>query len=113
MNLKNKYKVIISVFLLAVTFWLATPKSYIHGLLNHHHSLPSFNIEGKTTINDKNSDDCEINKYNPPAHFNLFNFINEFIPFKPQNFLYHSIISSKAISFSITLPSLRAPPELV
>lgn len=93
--LKKKYiKVIVSSFLLLMALWVATPKVYIHALLNHDHSAVDLN--GETKVKSHSSqEDCDIEKYNKPSYFNLFKFIYSFIPSRTKG---TSKIADKALS---------------
>ncbi len=83
---RNKYiKILISFLLILVAFWVTTPKVYVHNLLNHNHDA-SINISDKTKVdNKKNTDDCDFEKYNTPSYFNVFKFLNNFMPSKPSS----------------------------
>jgi hypothetical protein len=107
--LKNKFiKVTVSVFLLLMALWVATPKVYIHELLHHNHT--TLQIGNEPQVQSQSADDCDFNEYNKPVYFNLFKFISSFIPLKPQNTLQHveKAISLSNISYAISL--LRGPP---
>src|ERR1700741_5520066 len=83
---KNKYiKILTSCFLVLLALWVATPKVYVHNLLNHNHDS-TIKVDGDTNIQQKNADDdCDFEKYNTPSYFNVFKFLNNFIPSKPQS----------------------------
>jgi hypothetical protein len=106
---KNKYiKVTVSSFLVLMALWVATPKVYIHELLHHDHSGVLTGSE--TKVKSQSSEDCDFEKYNKPAYFNLFKFICSFIPSKAKS---SGKIAEKAlhlsnISYAISL--LRGPP---
>lgn len=110
--LKNRYiKIAVSSFLVLMALWVATPKVYIHALFNHDHSAVTLDAETKVKSHSS-SDDCDVEKYNKPAYFNLFKFICSFIPSKTKS---AGKISEKAlnlsnISYAVSL--LRGPPTL-
>jgi hypothetical protein len=107
--LKNKLiKVTVSVFLLLMALWVATPKVYIHELLHHNHE--ALQISPETKVQSQTTDDCDFNEYNKPVYFNLFKFISSFIPLKPQNTikLVEKVLSLSNISHAVSL--LRGPP---
>src|SRR6218665_55875 len=107
--LKNKFiKITVSVFLLLMALWIATPKVYIHELLHHNHA--ALTIGNQTQVQSQSADDCDFNEYNKPVYFNLFKFISSFIPLKPQNTVHRieKAISLSSISYAISL--LRGPP---
>lgn len=108
--LKNKFiKVTVSVFLLLMALWIATPKVYIHELLHHNHTI--LQIGSETQVQSQPAaDDCDFNEYNKPVYFNIFKFIGSFLPLKPQNATRNI---EKAISFSTishAISFLRGPP---
>jgi hypothetical protein len=82
---------------------------YIHQLLHKTHTDAA--ISNETKVKSQSAeDDCDFEKYNKPAYFNLFKFICSFIPSKAKN---SSKIAEKAlrlsnISYAISL--LRGPP---
>ena len=107
--LKNKFiKITVSVYLLLMALWIATPKVYIHELLHHNHAALQMGPE--TKVQSQSADDCDFNEYNKPVYFNLFKFISSFIPLKPQNAIHkiEKAISLSNISYAISL--LRGPP---
>lgn len=107
--LRNKFiKITVSVFLLLMALWIATPKVYIHELLHHNHA--ALQIGTETKVQSQSADDCDFNEYNKPVYFNLFKFISSFIPLKPQNAVQHieKAIRLSNISYAISL--LRGPP---
>ena len=107
--LKNKYiKFFVSSFLVVIALWVAVPKVYIHELLHHDHTAIPMGSE--TKVKSQSTDDCDFEKYNKPAYFNIFKFICSFIPSKAKS---TSKIAEKAlnlsnISYAVSL--LRVPP---
>jgi hypothetical protein len=107
---KNKYiKILASCFLVLMALWVATPKVYIHNLLNHNHDS-SVKTSGDTNIQQKNSDDCDFDKYNTPNYFNVFNFIFSSVPKKPQSLILPKGAIFILASISNAIYLLRAPP---
>lgn len=108
--LKNKYiKIITSTFLLLMALWVATPKVYVHNLLNHNHNV-SIDVNGESKLQQKNSDDCDFEKYNTPSYFNVFKFLNSFVPDKPQSSVDCKVNNFSLASVSNAIYLLRAPP---
>jgi len=108
--LKNKFvKIAVSSFLVLMALWVATPKIYIHALLNHDHSAISIGAETKVKSQSAD-DDCDIEKYNKPAYFNLFKFICSFIPSKTKTSVKNieKVLNLSNISYAVSL--LRGPP---
>ncbi len=94
-----------------MALWVATPKVYIHALLNHNHT--EIKIDSETTVKSASSDDCDIDSYNKPAYFNVFKFISSFIPSKEKSttILTNKMVHFCSISFAVSL--LRGPPVTV
>lgn len=108
--LRNKYiKIAVSSFLVLMALWVATPKVYIHELLHHDHSEVLIGSETKVK-SQSSSDDCDFEKYNKPAYFNLFKFICSFIPSKAKSSakIAEKALNLSNISYAISL--LRGPP---
>lgn len=107
---KNNYiKILTSFLLVLMTLWVATPKVYVHNLLNHNHDT-SVNISGQTKVDNKNTDDCDFEKYNTPSYFNVFKFLNNFIPSKPHSTIKVFKTTLKPSTTSHAIYLLRAPP---
>lgn len=92
-----------------MALWVATPKVYIHNLLNHNHDT-TIEVDGKTKLQEKSTDDCNFEKYNTPSHFNVFKFLNSFIPSKPQSLFRTVKTRANLASKSNAIYLLRAPP---
>ncbi|MDI1354825.1 MAG: hypothetical protein PSX36_07900 [bacterium] len=94
--------------LVLLALWVATPKVYIHILLKHNHTSSPPNEE--TKVKSESNDDCDFEKYDKPAYFNIFKFISSFIPNKQP----HSGKISGTRSFlsivSVAISPLRGPP---
>lgn len=100
----------VSTFLVLMALWVATPKVYIHHLLQHDHSsLPQNSAE--TQINSQVSDeDCDFEEYNKPTYFNVFKFIFSFIPLKSKGSEKTEYKSSALSEISHAISFLRGPP---
>ena len=92
-----------------MALWVATPKVYIHDLLHHDHSIISFDSETKVQ-SSQSADDCDFDEYNKPVYFNIFKFVNNFIPLKPQNSIVTEISAFAFSNISFAISLLRAPP---
>jgi hypothetical protein len=106
---KKISKIIISSLLLLCAIWVATPKVYIHNLLNHEHTSVSNSIE--STVQAEAKDDCDFDKYDSPVYFTIFKFINSFIPTKAKEQSLLIKDPSYNTTFSYGPTSLRAPPR--
>lgn len=94
--------------LILCALWVATPKVYIHNLLNHEHS--SLPVSTETSVQAESKDDCDFEKYDSPVYFTIFKFINSFIPSKPKE--QSLLIKNPSFhnSYLDQAASLRAPP---
>ncbi len=101
-------KIIISSLLILCALWVATPKVYIHNLLNHDHTSVVNTTE--TSLQAESKDDCDFEKYDSPVYFTIFKFINSFIPSKPKEQSLLIKNPSYNNSFLDHPSSLRAPP---
>ena len=92
-----------------MALWVATPKVYIHQLLQHDHSAVSIDAETKLK-SSSSDDDCDYERYNKPSFFNLFKFIFSFIPSKTKSSVKtaEKILNLSTISYAVSL--LRGPP---
>jgi hypothetical protein len=107
--LKNRYiKFCLSFFLLLLALWIATPKVYVHALLNHDHSNTEVTQQG--TVVAQSSQDCDFENYNKPVFFNLFKFICSFLPERKQRSeqVFNELLNLRNISYAVSL--LRGPP---
>lgn len=106
--IRNKIiKIGVSSLLILLALWIATPKVYIHELLNHDHTVLPVSSEAK--VKSQSATDCDFEKYNKPAYFNIFKFICSFIPTKTKS----SKIAGKVLSISNiyqAISLLRGPP---
>ena len=109
-SLKAKFKIFLSVTLLAVVLFAAVPKVYIHALLGHTHSIIDSISEGTSISEQEGTQDCNFEKYDTPVYYTVFKFILNFVPLKPAkqtSFNYHQDIIEKT-QFNTSL--LRGPP---
>lgn len=106
------FKISSGIFLILMALWVATPKVYIHNLLNHNHHQVVNPISEGVVIDESgaNDDDCDFAKYNTPSYFNIFNFLTSFIPSKPQSDLIRIDYKEKVSTKPTDYFSLRAPP---
>jgi hypothetical protein len=106
---KNRFiKFAVSFFLILLALWIATPKVYIHNLLDHHHT--EITTGSETTVKTQSADECEFDKYNKPVYFSIFRFICSFIPLKspgagklPEGRMF-------LVKLSFAVSQLRGPP---
>ena len=70
-------KTVSAIVMVLLAVWVALPKFYVHALFNHQHT--PLEITNETSVQSK-ADDCDFEKYDKPAYFNLFKFICSFIP---------------------------------
>lgn len=108
--LKAKFKIFLSVTLLAVVLFAAVPKVYIHALLGHTHSIINSISDGTSVNEQEGTQDCNFEKYDSPVYYTVFKFILNFVPLKPAkqtSFNYHQDIIEKT-QFNTSL--LRGPP---
>jgi hypothetical protein len=105
---KKHTKIFVSAFLMLIALWIATPKVYLHELLNHDHS--EIDLSKETKVKSQSSDDCDFEKYNKPAYFSLFKFICSFIPSraKTSGKIAEKALQLSGLSSAINL--LRGPP---
>ncbi len=108
--INNKYiKLASNILLLVVALWTATPKSYIHELLDHHHACAV--QQDQTELNESHAnDDCEFNKYNSPVNFNSFSFPYTAEFSFAQKFEFNDYINDYHFLRSNIIYQLRAPP---
>src|SRR5437868_15217180 len=107
--LQNKrIKLMFGILFVLIALWTATPKVYIHALLHHEHSAAS--LDQETKLKSQADDDCDFEKYNKPAYFNIFKFICSFLPVRPQHSgkIQDGIFNLSYISSVVSL--LRGPP---
>ncbi|MBL7911849.1 MAG: hypothetical protein JNJ41_12400 [Bacteroidia bacterium] len=77
--LKTKViKISLSVSVLLIALWFATPRTYINFLFPF--SGNSLSLENQTKLQSPEPSDIE--EYNKPVYFNIFKFVNNFIPSK-------------------------------
>ncbi len=108
--LKSKFKIFLSVTLLAVVLFAAVPKVYIHALLGHTHSIINSISEGTSINEQEGTQDCNFEKYDAPVYYTVFKFILNFLPLKQAkqtSFYYHQHLIEKS-QYNTAL--LRGPP---
>lgn len=102
-------KTVISSFLVICVLWVATPKVYVHQLLNHKHEVVK--PTGETSVQEKaNAEDCDFDKYDTPVYFSIFKLINNFIPLKSKEEAVLVKPSKDYNSFTGKNVPARAPP---
>lgn len=75
--------------MLAVVVFAAVPKVYVHSLLGHTHEQ-SVVKDGISFTEDKNTQDCNFEKFDTPVYYTVFKFILNFLPLKeakPTSFI--------------------------
>lgn len=88
--------------------WVATPKVYIHNLLHHQHR--AIEIGNETRLQSPGADDCDFDEYDKPVYFNIFKFIGNLVPARPQNAIGVVEKAISIVSFFQTAVALRGPP---
>lgn len=79
--MKSKFKIFLSVTLLAVVLFAAVPKVYIHNLLGHYHGV--IKSTSDVEINElEGTQDCNFEKFDTPVYYTVFKFILNFLPLK-------------------------------
>jgi hypothetical protein len=71
-------KISLSISVLLIALWFATPRTYTNFLFPY--SANSLSIENQTKLQTPEPSDIE--EYNKPVYFNIFKFVNNFIPSK-------------------------------
>ena len=109
--IRNRYiKFSISAFLILVALWVATPRIYIHNLLNHDHS--EARSGGETGVKSASAHDCDFEKYNKPVYFSLFKFISGFIPQRQNGGVNISGLPQSLPKVYYAISWLRGPPAV-
>jgi len=81
---KNKYIKISATALIALfVLWVATPKVFINDFF--HFNKNSILMNSETSIESNSQETEDFDGENKPVYFNIFKFVNNFIPVKPQN----------------------------
>jgi hypothetical protein len=108
--LKAKFKIFLSVTLLAVVLFAAVPKVYIHALLGHTHSVINSISEGTTVNEQEGTQDCNFEKFDTPVYYTVFKFILNFLPLKEakQTSFFYYQKSIPKLHYNTSL--LRGPP---
>lgn len=104
-------KAILSSFLIICVLWAATPKVYIHNLLNHKHDVGV--KTGETSVKESEAtEDCDFEKYNTPVYFSIFKFISNLIPVKHKESAYINKPCDNYNAYFKKSGPPRAPPIL-
>lgn len=81
---KNKViKISVSAIIALFVLWVATPKVFINNLFHYSNNFVLGNTE--TTIESQSQETSDFDGENKPVYFNIFKFVNNFIPVKQQN----------------------------
>lgn len=85
MQMKNsKYiKISASVFTLLFVLWIATPKVFINNLSQLN--ISNFLNTSEANIESQSQETNDFDGESKPVYFNIFKFVNSFIPVKHQN----------------------------
>ncbi|MBA3683101.1 MAG: hypothetical protein H0W73_18350 [Bacteroidetes bacterium] len=76
--LKNKFiKISLTVFILMVALWIATPSTYTNKLFNYN--TTSLSIKPEAKVETQAPADMD---YKKPVYFNIFKFVTNLIPGK-------------------------------
>jgi len=108
--LKANYRIFFSSFLLAVILFAAIPKVYIHSLLGHTHEAIENTANGLSFNNDKNTKDCDFEKFDVSVYYTVFKFILSFLPLgeiREHAFFYRQ---QDTLARPYVTPPLRGPP---
>lgn len=82
--IKSKYiKISATALITLFVFWIATPKVFINDLFHFNNNSVFGNAEA--TIESNAQETSDFDGENKPVYFNIFKFVNNFIPVKPQN----------------------------
>lgn len=108
--IKNKYiKTASNFLLLVIALWAATPKIYIHEILDHHHACIVQHNQTELNQSDAN-DDCEFNKFNSPVTFNILTFQNSAENLSAQQVKFNVYSNDYHFLRDNIIYQLRAPP---
>ena len=80
----NKFiKISVSVFIVLIALWFATTEVYTNGFLPGNHN--SLSIDAKSKLESASPENSDMDEYSKPVYFNIFKFVNNFIPVKREN----------------------------
>ena len=80
----SKYiKISVSVFIILIALWFATPKVFINNLLQFNNG--NLLKTSEATIESQSQETKDFDGDDKPVYFNIFKFVNNFIPVKPQH----------------------------
>lgn len=108
--MKSKFKIFLSLTLLAVVLFAAVPKVYIHSLLGHTHNVIHSVSDVITVSEQEGTKDCNFEKFDTPVYYTVFKFILNFLPIKETkqtSFFYHQ---DAVPQFQYNTSPLRGPP---
>ncbi len=109
--MKPKFKIFLSITLLAVVLFAAIPKVYIHALLGHEHSI--LKSTSDVTVDElEGNQDCNFEKFDTPVYFTVFQFILNFLPLKESkqsSFIYKQEHINTSPDY---IYPLRGPPTV-
>ncbi|MFL5752445.1 MAG: hypothetical protein ACJ76F_03485 [Bacteroidia bacterium] len=111
--MSKKLRIVISVIMLAAIGFTAVPKVYFHKLMGHTHISAPTDVmsNGNVELKDnKNTQDCDIDKFETPVYFTIFKFILNCNPFKSSAKISDNYQEKSPSSRKIIVSQLRAPP---
>jgi hypothetical protein len=112
--MSKKLRIVISVFMLAVIGFAAIPKVYFHKLMGHTHiNAPAGVMSNGNNVelkDNKNTQDCDLDKFETPVYFTIFKFILNCNPFKSSAKVSDNYREKSPSSKKIIFSQLRAPP---
>ncbi len=101
--------------MLLVVCFVALPKVYFHQLFNHTHIIGdsgSAKGEGTEVRDDKNTQGCELEKFETPVYFTIFKFILNCNPFKSSDKVSDNYNEKNPSAKKVIFSQLRAPPRV-
>ena len=113
--MSKKLRIIVSVILLAVVGFTAMPKVYLHKLMGHTHiNAPADAVNnGAAELKDnKNTQDCDLDKFETPVYFTIFKFIQNCNPFKSSAKVSDNFKEEQPSDKKVIFSLLRAPPRV-
>jgi len=79
--LKSKFiKISVSVFIVLIALWFATPEVCTNGILSRSSNSPS--IDAKSKLETASPENTDVDEYSKPVYFNIFKFVTNLIPGK-------------------------------
>lgn len=88
---------------------IATPKSYVHALMGHHHSEA---VQGNdlSVRSDEDTRSCSFNNFDTPVYYTVFKFILDFLPAANGSELSYKPHQDSLIKAPCAHDRLRGPP---